>query len=297
MKPRWKSEWMTPAASGAVAPTGTVQARASFGPAVRYVCSPSVRKPTRISWLQARLGLADRLQQLAGLLLGQLDQLRLDLGVHEDRLGGGDQRPQLVEERGVGQLLLVDVEDVEERLGGEQVQLAQLLDARCPRRPRRRTGWCRCRAARRPASRRRPCAARSLRSLASFSSRGSAFSRVCRSARISSVLIVSMSSAGETLPSTCTTFGSEKARTTWQIAEASRMLARKALPRPCPLEAPRTRPAMSTNETGAGHDLLRAEDLGELIRAARRAARPRRRSARSWRTGSSPRARRSWSAR
>ncbi len=66
------------------------------------------------------------------------------------------------------------------------------------------------------------------------------------------MLIVSMSSAGETLPSTCTTFGSEKARTTWQIAEASRMLARNALPRPCPLDAPRTRPAMSTKETGAG---------------------------------------------
>ena len=35
MKPRWKSVWMTPAASGAVAPTGIVQARDSCGPAVR----------------------------------------------------------------------------------------------------------------------------------------------------------------------------------------------------------------------------------------------------------------------
>ena len=35
MKPRWKSVWMTPAAWGAVAPTGMVQARASLGPAVR----------------------------------------------------------------------------------------------------------------------------------------------------------------------------------------------------------------------------------------------------------------------
>ena len=34
MKPRWKSVWMTPAASGAVAPFLIVQARASFGPAV-----------------------------------------------------------------------------------------------------------------------------------------------------------------------------------------------------------------------------------------------------------------------
>ena len=66
------------------------------------------------------------------------------------------------------------------------------------------------------------------------------------------MLIVSMSSAGEILPSTCTTFGSENARTTWQIAVASRMLARNALPRPWPLLAPRTRPAMSTKLTGAG---------------------------------------------
>ena len=39
---------------------------------------------------------------------------------------------------------------------------------------------------------------------------------------------------------------------TWQIASASRMLARNLLPRPSPSEAPRTIPAMSTNETVAG---------------------------------------------
>ena len=35
MKPRWKSLWITPAASGAVAPMGISHARVSFGPAVR----------------------------------------------------------------------------------------------------------------------------------------------------------------------------------------------------------------------------------------------------------------------
>ena len=35
MKPFWKSVWITPAASGAVAPVRIVQARDSFGPAVR----------------------------------------------------------------------------------------------------------------------------------------------------------------------------------------------------------------------------------------------------------------------
>lgn len=61
-----------------------------------------------------------------------------------------------------------------------------------------------------------------------------------------------MSDSGETLPSTWTTSPSSKARTTWQMASASRMLARNLLPRPSPSEAPRTMPAMSTNETVAG---------------------------------------------
>ena len=93
---------------------------------------------------------------------------------------------------------------------------------------------------------------RSLLSRASFSSRGSAFSTVCRSARISSVLMISMSSLGSTLPSTCTTSGSVKTRITWQIASLSRMLARNLLPSPAPSLAPLTMPAMSTNDTVAG---------------------------------------------
>ena len=52
----------------------------------------------------------------------------------------------------------------------------------------------------------------SLFILASFSSRGIALSRVCRSARISSVLMVSMSSLGSTRPSTWMTSGSAKTR-------------------------------------------------------------------------------------
>ena len=86
----------------------------------------------------------------------------------------------------------------------------------------------------------------------SFSSRTTAFSSVCRSARMSSVWIVSMSELGETAPSTCTTSPSSKARTTWQIASASRMFARNLLPSPSPTDAPRTMPAMSTKETVAG---------------------------------------------
>jgi hypothetical protein len=56
--------------------------------------------------------------------------------------------------------------------------------------------------------------ARSFLALASFSSRGIAFSSVCRSARISSVWIVEMSEAGSTLPSTWVTSSSRKTRVT-----------------------------------------------------------------------------------
>ena len=66
------------------------------------------------------------------------------------------------------------------------------------------------------------------------------------------MLMVSMSPSGETLPSTCTTSSSSKTRITWQIASASRMLARNLFPSPSPSEAPRTIPAMSTNDTVAG---------------------------------------------
>ncbi|CQB88880.1 Uncharacterised protein [Chlamydia trachomatis] len=86
----------------------------------------------------------------------------------------------------------------------------------------------------------------------SFSNFGKAFSIVCKSARISSVLIVSISSAGSTLPLTCTMSSSLNARTTSQMASASRILARNLLPKPSPSLAPLTIPAISTNVTVAG---------------------------------------------
>ena len=76
---------------------------------------------------QAGLLLADGLEELQRLLLVELGEVGLQLGVEEDRLGGGDQGALLVLEGVVGQLVLVDVEDVEEGLGGEQVQLVQEL--------------------------------------------------------------------------------------------------------------------------------------------------------------------------
>ena len=90
---------------------------------------------------------------------------------------------------------------------------------------------------------------------ASFSSRGIAFSTVCRSARISSVWIVEMSLPGLTSPSTWVTSSSRKTRVTWQIADDSRMWDRNLLPSPSPSDAPLTMPAMSTNSTVAGRIL------------------------------------------
>jgi hypothetical protein len=79
-----------------------------------------------------------------------------------------------------------------------------------------------------------------------------AFSTAARSARHSSVWITSMSEIGSTLPATWITLSSSKQRTTLMVASVSRMWARNLLPRPSPVLAPATRPAMSTNSTTAG---------------------------------------------
>ena len=78
------------------------------------------------------------------------------------------------------------------------------------------------------------------------------FSTEARSARASSIWIVSMSRTGLTEPSTWMIFSSSKQRTTWMTASVSRIFARNWLPRPSPFDAPRTRPAISTNSTVAG---------------------------------------------
>ena len=83
-------------------------------------------------------------------------------------------------------------------------------------------------------------------------SRCTVLSTVSMSASASSVFIVSTSESGSTLLATCTTFASLKQRTTCAIASVSRMLAKNLLPKPSPLDAPATRPAMSTNSTIAG---------------------------------------------
>ena len=97
MKPRWKSVWITPAASGAVAPDRDRPGAGLLRPGgqVRLQAEGAEADPDEL--VQARLVLADRGEQLGGVGGRQVDQLRLDLGVQEDRLGRGDQRPQRVQ--------------------------------------------------------------------------------------------------------------------------------------------------------------------------------------------------------
>ena len=196
----------------------------------------------------------------AGLLV-QLQQLGLDLRVEEHRVGGRDELGELLAARLVGEHGLVGVEDVEERLGGEQGQLAQRrpVDAggeqgacprsgsrRLPRRPRAPGAG--------PSASAPPSAGAARPSPGSGGRRGSARSRS-----------VSMSLAASMRPSTCTTSGSSKTRTTWQIASDSRMLARNLLPSPAPSEAPLTMPAMSTNDTTAGTVFAELWILGQHV--------------------------------
>ena len=50
------------------------------------------------------------------------------------------------------------------------------------------------------------------------------------------------------------------------MASASRMCDRNLLPSPSPVEAPRTMPAMSTNETGAGKIFSEPKISASLVR-------------------------------
>ena len=91
------------------------------------------------------------------------------------------------------------------------------------------------------------------------------FSRLSRSASISSVSMVSMSASGAILPSTWVMSESSKQRTTCATASTSRMVARNWLPRPSPLEAPRTRPAISTKVSRVGMICAGLGDRRQLV--------------------------------
>ena len=99
-------------------------------------------------------------------------------------------------------------------------------------------------------------------SFGSFLRLASTLALVSSSASWSSRLMISMSSLAWAMMSSSGWLSARtissflKARTTWQIAWHSRIWARNLFPRPSPLDAPATRPAISTNSTVAGTTLL-----------------------------------------
>ena len=89
--------------------------------------------------VEARLVLADRLQELERFLVVEAGELGLDLGVEEDDLGGCEQVAHLLPERRVREFGLIGVDDVQERLGSEEEELADGLGVH-PRGEDRRAG-------------------------------------------------------------------------------------------------------------------------------------------------------------
>src|ERR1700761_7419723 len=126
MKPRWKSVWMTPAASGAVAPTGMVQARVSLGPAVRKVSRPRVRKPTRASWSRPGSPRPNSASSSAASSSGSSARAASVLAARNTASAGATRLAQPLPQALIGQFVGVDVEHVDERLGRQQLQLAQV---------------------------------------------------------------------------------------------------------------------------------------------------------------------------
>ncbi len=120
---------MTPAASCALVPRGIVQARASFGPAVKNEIrsSSSVAghdHPVQTRLFQAKgMEVFDPVSGVEGGNLG-LDRRRDHHGARAGRGGpGGDRGAEVV---AVRRRSLIDVAHIENRLGAQQLQRAEL---------------------------------------------------------------------------------------------------------------------------------------------------------------------------
>ncbi len=96
-----------------------------LGPGGQERLQPERAEPRGRELGQPRLAHPGLGEQLGGLVLGQLRQVGFGLGVKEDRLGGRDERGELLAQPLVRQVRDVHVEHVQERLGGQQVQLTQ----------------------------------------------------------------------------------------------------------------------------------------------------------------------------
>ena len=92
MKPRWKSVWITPAASGAVAPLRDRPGPRLLGAGGQVGLQAEGVEADPGQHVEARLVDAHLGEHLARLVVvAELDQLGLELGVQEDRLGRAHQ--------------------------------------------------------------------------------------------------------------------------------------------------------------------------------------------------------------
>mmetsp|Transcript_19568 Transcript_19568/g.52771 ORF Transcript_19568/g.52771 Transcript_19568/m.52771 type:complete len:292 (-) Transcript_19568:137-1012(-) len=254
MKPRSKSPWMTPAACGAVHPCLIVHARVSVGPEVKYVRRPSRSYAARTSCLRPQSS-----------TLTPRDSRNSSRSSWESSMSSAstwaetmttDAPSAAATSESFLTMSLPSARSLSATFAAYIIFFAvkscrrssQTLSS-SERDSKRLRAGC-------PSS--SACSALASTSfswgsvLRSLATRSRRFSTCARSEKMSSRLITSASRTGSTLPSTCTTLVSSKHRTTWTMASHSRMLARNWLPRPSPVDAPFTRPAMSTNSSVAG---------------------------------------------
>ena len=94
-----------------------------------------------------------------------------------------------------------------------------------------------------------------------------AFSSVAMSARMSSVLMVSTSEVGSTLPATCTTSGSPKKRTTSQIGVGLADVREELVAQALALAGARHEACDVHELHGGGHDARRMVDVRQRVEA------------------------------
>ena len=274
MNPRSKSVWMTPAASGALAPVLMVQALVSFSPVVRYVLRPSnlyteriiVEKPLSTTPMSAKNSLAS-----SGDISMSSSSMRAEIIITSAPWVSSAYCWTLATIELSDGLFIVSARSSSDTLHAKIVrfevrrknsfiisQSSSFISAVIAGFPASRCG--------------KILSMTSSSLLASLSFPLDFFSRdtlrfvnEAWSAKMSSALMISMSLRGSTVPNSWMISSSSKQRTTCTIASVSRILAKNLLPRPAPSEAPWTNPAISTNSIAAG---MTFSELDMLLRTS-----------------------------
>ena len=195
MNPRARSVWMRPAAACAFCPRRIVQARVSFGPVVKNGIRSSSAYAASVTRSSADASIPRSCRKAAASASGSSRELGLDLGVHGDARGAALGGERLDRGRLLGVARVVDVREVERRLGRQEVERRGHVDAG-------RSGGP---AGLEPVARsalQASTSATASRSppLAVLATRSCRRSIAARSANASSSSTVSTSSSGSTLP-------------------------------------------------------------------------------------------------